>query len=148
MVVLMNFWMKPKKKERIKYFRQQYPGMLNLDGRLWVMIAILVIGLVLAIVAFSLPKKKRAPIDYYTLFVMGIIWLPVGILLKNYGLAVIGIVFMAISLANKGKWKKNHQSYSQISNKQRKIAMWISVVLGFLVLAALVLVFLARNGAI
>jgi len=122
--------------------------MLNLDGKLWIMIAVLLIGLVLAIIAFSLPKKKMVPIDYYALFILGIIWLPLGIPLKNPGLTIMGLVFIIISIANKGKWKKNHHSYSQLSKTKQRFIILTSIILGVLILATLVISFLRRIGRI
>ena len=35
-------------------------------------------------------QKKKRPIDYYNLFIIGIVWIGAGIPLKNYALSVVG----------------------------------------------------------
>ena len=83
-----------------------------------IILVTLIIGLILigVLVAIFLWKRKSEGIskepDYRAFFIMGICFLPMGILLSTsitpgfIGFAGLGIVYMAIGLANRDKWKK------------------------------------------
>ncbi|MBW2967084.1 hypothetical protein KY362_01215 [Candidatus Woesearchaeota archaeon] len=104
--------------------------------------ALVVLGLTIATVLFY-SKHKMPPTDYYTFFILGICWTPLGVLgfvLKNpgfYGLFVMGIVFMALGLAHRKDWKKNHRTWKQMSKSEQKFKMWIMIPIGILVLLGL-----------
>ena len=87
----------------------------------WILITVGVLVIILAVVAVYAAKtgKKREP-DYYTFFIMGITWIPLGMATKNYAFFIMGLAFMAIGLVNKDKWKKNHKTWSQLDSKEQK----------------------------
>jgi uncharacterized membrane protein len=60
-----------------------------MDTTIWILLGIAVSIVVLGIIALVIKSKKHAPTDYYTLFVMGIVWIPVGIALKNFALSAM-----------------------------------------------------------
>ncbi len=79
------------------------------------LVAILVlIGVVLTLVFWK--KKKEGTMkepNYQAFFAIGIVWLPVGVvfmLTVNTGLGIafmgMSVVYLAIGLANRDKWKK------------------------------------------
>ena len=79
-----------------------------------VVTGLVVIGLMLILVLLIKKKegKMREP-NYQVFFNVGMIWIPVGVVFMitvNQGLGVVfialGIIYMAISVANKDKWKK------------------------------------------
>jgi uncharacterized membrane protein len=77
-----------------------------------------VIAVILGIIVSYLMKKKKdngiaQEPDYQTFYLMGIIWIPVGVVFMTTINPVIGIAFMAIGisylaigLANIDKWNK------------------------------------------
>jgi uncharacterized membrane protein len=82
----------------------------------WILIAIIILLIIFGIIAILATKKgKKKPTDYYSLFVMGIIWLPLGIvfMINDYSLGniffILGLVYMIMGLAHKKEWKKNRQ---------------------------------------
>ena len=96
-----------------------------MNGFPWIIIGIIV-GLVLVgsliVVAFKKRKKgKSQTINYRTFFILGISFLPLGIIFEIsfflsdtkvflvLGLAVIamGMSYIAIGLANRDKWESN-----------------------------------------
>ena len=114
----------------------------------WILIAILVLlivlGIIVAIATFS--KKKKHKPDYYTFFVIGIIWTVFGLVPGNQFFFILGLVFMALGLAHKKEWKKNRQSWKKMTKKQR-IVIQVLLALGVILLAALVLyTFLLKRG--
>ena len=112
-----------------------------MDSSSWLLIAILLAIILLAILAIFI--KRKTPIDYYSLFIMGIAWFVLGLPMKNYALSIIGLVFMIIGFKNKDKWKKN-KSLNKLTKKQKWIRIILSVVLGILV-AAFIVLFISKN---
>lgn len=65
-----------------------------------------VFGLLLALlIVFLLGKKEFKP-DFRTLFMLGIVWFPLGIILDNFLFFIIGMAYLVIGLANKEKWRE------------------------------------------
>lgn len=75
-------------------------------------LAIIVIGLVVLAVTLRRRKQEEVrPIDYRTFFILGICWLPMGIvfwivmdLAFGIPLFVMGATFFTIGLVNRDKW--------------------------------------------
>ncbi|MBT3397602.1 hypothetical protein HOA55_03565 [archaeon] len=117
---------------------------------IWLILALLILFGVIAILMAK--KGKKRPTDYYNLFVMGVIWLPFGIIMIISNLT-IGIVFIAlgasymtVGLAHKDKWDKNHKTWNQLGKKERKLKQIILIVLGVLLFIGLLAVYMARRG--
>ena len=112
---------------------------------LWILIVIgvlLIIGVVLAIIAFKNKGKKHEP-DYYAFFVMGLCWLPLGIVFMATGnpafsvFFILGLVYFIIGITNKDKWKSNHKAWKHLSKKEKKFRTIVLVLLGLLVVLGL-----------
>lgn len=112
---------------------------------IWAMPAILVAIVVLALLVIFLRKKDKNPPDYYSFFILGICWMPLGVIIENWGLAIIGFVFMAIGLKNKDQWKQNHVAWKNMPKEQKRLKLIITIVLGVLVLAGLVAYYLSAK---
>ena len=79
-----------------------------------ILIVLITIGILLTLIVFK--KKKEGKFkdpDYRAFFILGICFLPVGIPVAIaadnpglLGLSAIGIVYIAIGLANRDKWKE------------------------------------------
>jgi len=75
-------------------------------------VAIIVIGFVVLAVTLRRRKQEEVkPIDYRTFFILGICWLPMGIvfwivmdLAFGIPLFVMGATFFTIGLVNRDKW--------------------------------------------
>lgn len=99
----------------------------------WVLIGVGLLILVLGVVFVI--RKKRQPIDYYNLFIIGFVWTFFGLFsaLKNYELTklfvILGVVFITIGLVNKDKWKKDHKTWKKMNKKEKKFAIIILIVL-------------------
>ena len=116
----------------------------------WIMITVLILliifGIIAAVVATSNKKKGiKRKTDYYTFFIIGITWLPFGILMTimdpdtSIGniFTILGLVYAIIGLSHKDQWKKNRKPYIIQNAKLR----W-AVVLGLLFLLALGIIFM------
>jgi len=87
----------------------------------WILISVLIIAILVIIaliIALLVFKKKKegemSESNYQVFFILGIVWIPIGIVFMVTINLVIGIAFMglglsyiAIGLANRDKWGKN-----------------------------------------
>ena len=119
-----------------------------MDTLPWIIIAVLILLVAFAIVAIVMKKKYKTPTDYYAFFWIGIVWLIIGLPMKNYTLGILGIVFAVIGLANKSKWKTNRVTWNMLSPEQKKAKIAIIVILSILVVVGLVVYFLTEQGII
>jgi hypothetical protein len=102
-----------------------------------------VIGIVLV---FVTAKKRQQGIlpDYRGLFIMGVIWAPMGLILWTLldnpgmiGLSVMGVIFLALGIANRDKWQEQ-QAWSDLHPQEKRlrlILLGVGVV-GLVLLAA------------
>jgi len=104
----------------------------------WLFLSVFILGIIVVLLGVFLwnwkKSNKEFKPDYYTLFIMGMIWFPLGIPLKNYFLSVMGLVFFAVGLANKDKWKENRKNWNDLNDKEKKQRMLIMSILGIVVL--------------
>lgn len=108
----------------------------------WILVAIGVLIILLAVVYVFSARKKKRPVDYYNLFIIGLIWTAIGIPLKNLILGLLGILFMVVGLVNKSKWKKNRKRWKNLNKSEKIITIVIMIILLLLVIAGLVLLIL------
>ena len=89
-------------------------------------------------------KKKHAP-DYKAFFIMGIVWLPFGIIMGNHALTAMGIIFMIVGLVNKKKWKEQ-RTWKDMNKREKKLMTVSIIILGLLFLMGVVAFFLFEKG--
>jgi drug/metabolite transporter (DMT)-like permease len=109
---------------------------------IWAALALFVLIAAIAIIIKKKSGRARLPEDYYTLFIIGVAWLPIGILMWVIGDAsivnvftLIGFIFLVIGLSHKSEWKKR----KRLSERERKFKIW--AVVGIVVLFLIGLVF-------
>jgi hypothetical protein len=92
-------------------------------------------------------RKSDNPPDYYSLFIVGLLWIAAGTPTKLYALSIIGAVLTIIGLRHRKEWKKNWQS-SYYLNRSQKI--WLISVIIFLtvVIFAGFIVILLNNSEV
>lgn len=111
----------------------------------WILIAILVFLIILgilAIFAVKARKGKQRPIDYQNWFAIGIVWMGIGLvwIKENMFFFIMGLVFMAMGLAHHKEWKKGREAnkWKNLNKAEKKIRIWLLIILGVLVLAGLI----------
>lgn len=80
----------------------------------FILAAVVVLGLILTFVLYKKKKEgKMGTPNYQVFFMLGIMWMPIGIVFMMTVNVVIGIAFLglgasylAIGLANRNKWNK------------------------------------------
>jgi hypothetical protein len=113
----------------------------------WILVTIAVLVVLLAIVAIYYNKNSKGAHkpDYYTFFVMGIIWFPFGVIFDMPVFYILGLVFMLSGIVNKDKWKENHKA-ALINKKPLKVMLLIGLALFFLL--GLIFLYFKKSGII
>jgi len=106
-----------------------------------ILIAIAIIAIGIAMIRVR--EKYKRPIDYYNLFMIGLIWLAIGIPFDNYILSGLGLVFVVSGLINHKKWKSNRLTWSMLTIEEKKIKVYlIAFLLCLIILGMINLLFL------
>ena len=111
----------------------------------WILVSVLVLIILLGVIVIFAFKGKKRPIDYYDLFKIGIIWVIIGIPLRNSVLWILGLIFMLVGLVHKKQWKKNHRKWKNLDKTEKKLSILIMIILGILVLAGLLVLLLTKK---
>jgi len=119
-------------------------GILYQKLAIFLMISIAIIILALLFIFLGFRKGEKQETDYYTLFIIGITWLAVGIPLKNYALFIMGLVFMGVGLANKDKWKKQ-EKWSEIPKGKKRLKIFLMIGLLFFLLLGVVVLYFTKE---
>lgn len=74
---------------------------------------LIIIGLIIAVILRKNKMQGSKEPDYFTFFIIGICFLPLGLVfaltLKNNGFIAVtglGVIYLALGLKNKDKWKQ------------------------------------------
>ena len=120
-----------------------------MNGSSFIPLSIITAFLIITVIFYKFRNKdvkkeiNNTLIDYKTLFLLGIIWVPVGVVLKNWALIGLGFVFLFVSIINKEKW--NHNSEIDYG-KNKKIKMIISMFIGIVMLLVVFIYFKYLSG--
>jgi len=91
------------------------------DSTLWTSFAVLALLVIFAVIFLVVRKYrgKKRPVDYYTLFIIGILWTVGGLIPNNFAFLVMGVAFMVIGLVHKSEWKKNRKDWKNMTKKDK-----------------------------
>ena len=105
------------------------------------MIWLLAVGIILVILLIIMVafKKHKGPTDYYALFIMGLIWMAIGIPFQNYMLFLIGVIFSIAGLAHKKEWKADQKAWAKLPKKQRYYKLFLMIMLVLFLIIAFML---------
>ena len=115
--------------------------------KLWMMLAILAVLIILLVIMIiaAATGKKKIKTDYYTLFIVGLVWMVIGIPFGNNILMALGLIFALAGIVNKDKWKKNRRQWKHLSKLERKMHIAILIILTVLVVATLVALMVKKS---
>ena len=112
---------------------------MNTNSILIVAIAAVVVILLIFFVVAR--KQEKRPPNYRALFILGIVFLPLGISTENYAFTGVGALFMIIGLANKKKWEKQ-KKWNELSYNERRLKITIIIVLSLLLFFGVIAFFI------
>jgi hypothetical protein len=106
-------------------------------------ILLTIVGLTLFFLIFTLvaayKNKGKAQVYHYrTFFILGLIWLIIGLPTGNVSLWGIGIIFVIVGLVNKNKWKEEAK-WADLSPQAKKMKIMLVSVLTVLLIVAIVM---------
>ncbi|MFC1728620.1 hypothetical protein ACFLZ7_04105 [Nanoarchaeota archaeon] len=110
----------------------------------WILVSVLILVIILAVVAIYAKKKYKRPMDYYNLFIIGLVWFVIGIPLGNSVLWMLGLVFMIVGLSHKKEWKKNRRKWKDLKKGERKLVLGITIILSLLLIAGVAVLLLIK----
>ena len=113
---------------------------------LWTIVSALIVAIAIGILTIVLVKRKEIPPDYFAIFIMGVLWVVIGVLTQNVGLIFLGVVFGCIGFLNKNKWKENNKSWKHLNKEEKFVRGAIAIVLGVLVVAGILAFYMAKPG--
>lgn len=120
-----------------------------MDLKVWLIFAVAIVVIVLGILTIVLNlKSKGKSVDYYALFIMGVIWAVAGFFLNIKIFSGIGLLFILIGLFKKSKWKENKKNWKRLNQDEKRLVLIMIIVLGLLVLAGVYILVLINNGTI
>ena len=113
-----------------------------MDKTTWIIAIILILGFFFAVFSYIISKKKKTHPDYYALYVMGLIWLIVGIPFRNWGLSIIGFLFMLDGVANRSKWKENKKYWKGLNKKSDEVKLITRLAIVLFVVITVLIIYL------
>ncbi len=105
------------------------------------MIIIAAVILLLLVATIILRKNRKTPTNYKSFFIIGIIWIPLGIATQNYVFLVLGALFILYGLLNKSKWK-DYPKWRELPPELKRMKIIAITILGIILLAGIVFYFL------
>jgi hypothetical protein len=106
---------------------------------------LLILGFLLYFLS-ELRKKKKIPADYYSLFILGLIWLVIGVPIKNYLLSLVGLMISLIGFTNRDKWKKNKREWNDLDYSEKVILIIAAFILALFIFTAIMVQYLIKEG--
>lgn len=78
------------------------------NATLWLIGAILIsISLIgILFITFINNDKEKKDMNYFALFIVGLIWVFIGMVIQMAVFWIIGLIFIIIGIMNKNKWKE------------------------------------------
>ena len=116
--------------------------MVNTITAISIAVSMLILGVALIIYA-AIKDRKQKP-DYYSFFIMGILWLIIGMPIKNYILSGLGLLFGFVGILNKHRWKEHHKTWEQLNSNERRVKVCLIIGLFTFVLLGFVLLFIVQ----
>lgn len=103
-----------------------------MESLVLLMIFTLMLVLILGVLFLmkGLSKKEKIEVDYYLLFILGIIWLVIG-LFGNWGLFAIGLLFFIFGWVHRDKWEEERRDWESLNKKEKAIMI---LIIGFLII--------------
>lgn len=101
----------------------------------WILISVGILVVLLGIVAYFSTKNKKRKKDYFSIFIIGLIWFVIGIPSKSYFFIIVGAFYLVWGVAHRKEWKKNRFDWGKLSKKQKKWQIALTIGLAALLVA-------------
>jgi len=108
---------------------------------LTLVILVAIIILAIGVAMIRVKQKYKRPIDYYNLFMIGLVWLAIGIPLDNYILSALGLIFLIAGIINHKKWKTNRLTWDKLTPEEQRIKIYLISILVVLLILGMVMLY-------
>lgn len=117
-----------------------------MDAIPWVLVTVVILGVLLGVALLLIVRSKQPRrVNYRSYFVMGVVWIPTGVVLSllpwvlhgedisfiGVFFITVGLAYMAIGLVNRDKWGKQIEE-SPAARKGLVLAIIAGLLLLFL----------------
>ena len=97
----------------------------------WPIIAVIILVLLIVFAVIAIKSEKKMEPDYRALFFLGITWFIIGIGADISVFFILGLVYMAMGLANRKRWGKKPRKLTRREREEQKTT---KAILGFVLL--------------
>jgi len=102
---------------------------MDLIGILLILIIIFIL-----ITVYSYKIKNKIKTDFRNLFNVGLIWVVIGVIIKNYILGILGVLFLIVAILNHKKWNENKRNLKELFNSEKRLQFsLVAIGLAFLI---------------
>lgn len=108
----------------------------------WFLISLLLLFMLLGLVTFWLQQRRPQPLDYYLIFILGLTWLMLGLVLGNTAFVFLGLVLTIVAVVNRKQWQGGLIVWQQTSAAEKNlIAVIITLISVLLVISCVAFYF-------
>ncbi len=107
-----------------------------------IIIALIILAVIAVFFNKSENQEDNKP-NYRTLFILGVVWLPIGISTSNHAFTALGVIFMIIGMANKKKWRQE-MKWKDLTIQQKKIKTGLMIVISLILVISVLYVLSKR----
>ena len=108
---------------------------MTLNQIMYAFIAFFLLGMLLIGIARH-KEGRNSVVNFRSMFIIGALWMPIGIVLSNPSLGITGLIFFLIGIVNKKKWERE-RTWSELSPTERRVKVALLVGLSFLMFGGL-----------
>ena len=85
---------------------------------------------------------------YFILFVMSVLWLMAGMLMRDHTMTGIGLIFVSGGLLNKSEWEGHNFGWGDLNEEARKTIIIMTEAMAISAVSGLLIFYLASKGII
>lgn len=90
-------------------------------------------------------KKKKQLFDFYAMFILGIVWLTIGIIIQNKIMMTTGVLFSIFGFSQKKEWDKEINEWHNLERHEKREIIELLIILFLLSLLGIVGYLLAKG---
>lgn len=113
--------------------------------RLYLLIGAGIILVALFAIAIIVHQKNKFPPNYRAFFIIGVTWVPLGIILGNTIFTGVGAAMLLMGLINRKKWRVQ-PPWNELPVEIRRLKLSIIIILTILLIAGIVVMLQLQNG--
>jgi hypothetical protein len=106
---------------------------------IWAISGFIALGMLIFLLLWK--HRKQRPTDYFSIFIMGLLWIVIGLPTQNYALMSLGITSIIVGLLHKKSWKKNRLKWKHLDDHEKLVQLALMILV--MLMLAVFLIFYA-----